>query len=569
MAFGEKATNLLVPFLLLAAGTASSQNQKAADQNSGAVTFTSRAEMVLVPVVVSDKSGNHIPGLTKDSFELQEDGKSRPIAALEEIKTFTSRAARSASQPGVYTNALSGGSSPKRLTIFALDLVNTPFLDQTYAREQLVKYLASTIGSQEPIAVVAIRSNGMQVLHDFSTDPAVLVAALQQAKGQASELRHPSPNESGAAVNTLPIMSSSSQPFNASQINGETQALASFLVGGDKRVEFATEEQSILVTLQAFQHVAEAFAGIPGRKSLIWATAAFPFGLDARSGEMFAPQLNRTSELTMLEPTFERTLQMLNNANVAVYPVDARGMVVFFPGADVSQIQGLNSYNASLFESSRETMVSFADMTGGKAFYNRNDLDKAFAKAADDSATYYMLSYYLDKNAKPGWHKLHVKLKNAAGEVRARSGFFVTAQAKQEDTQRMDVSLALVSPLDYTALPLSVRWTGVKADGGKKKVRFEIDLAPDSNIVDATRNGLLDIEVVVAARTAEGKPADQFSQSVKSNLKPDALHEVLTNGLNYNNDLILTAGEYSVRFVVRDNLTGRLGSVIAPLQVTP
>jgi hypothetical protein len=284
---------------------------------------------------------------------------------------------------------------------------------------------------------------------------------------------------------------------------------------------------------------------------------------------MFAPQLNRTSELTMLEPTFERTLQMLNNANVAVYPVDARGMVVFFPGADVSQIQGLNSYNASLFESSRETMVSFADMTGGKAFYNRNDLDKAFAKAADDSATYYMLSYYLDKNAKPGWHKLHVKLKNAAGEVRARSGFFVTAQAKQEDTQRMDVSLALVSPLDYTALPLSVRWTGVKADGGKKKVRFEIDLAPDSNIVDATRNGLLDIEVVVAARTAEGKPADQFSQSVKSNLKPDALHEVLTNGLNYNNDLILTAGEYSVRFVVRDNLTGRLGSVIAPLQVTP
>ena len=260
---------------------------------------------------------------------------------------------------------------------------------------------------------------------------------------------------------------------------------------------------------------------------------------------------------------------MLNDANLAVYPVDARGLVVFFPGADVSRVEGLNSFNALLFEGSRDTMDNLAVMTGGHAFYNRNDLDMAFQDAADDSASYYMLGYYMGKNAKPGWHRLKVRVKRGGTEVRARSGFFVTAEDEQADIQRMDINLAVMSPLDFTALPLSVRWTGVKAEGAKKKTHFEIDLPPSSNVVDTTKNGLLDLEVVAVAHTDTGKPADQFAQRVQANLKAAALQEAETDGLNYNNDVIVPAGEYSVRFVVRDNLTGRLGSVVAPLQVTP
>src|ERR1700733_2955209 len=141
---------LFCPFLLLALLSAQ-------DQKGSGITLTSRTGLILVPVVVSGKSNAHIPGLTKDDFEIQEDGKPKPVATLEEITTFAGRVNRSTPQPGVFSNALSGDSSPKRLTIFALDLVNTPFLDQTYAREQLIRYLAHRVSSQEPSALIAIR----------------------------------------------------------------------------------------------------------------------------------------------------------------------------------------------------------------------------------------------------------------------------------------------------------------------------------------------------------------------------------------------------------------------------
>jgi hypothetical protein len=259
---------------------------------------------------------------------------------------------------------------------------------------------------------------------------------------------------------------------------------------------------------------------------------------------------------------------MLNDAGISVYPVDARGLMVFFPGANVSQIQGLGSVKQAIFEATRDTMVGFADMTGGKAFYNRNDLDIAFQKAADDSSTYYMLGYYLDKNAKPGWHKLQVKVRRGGTEVRARNGFFVT-DAKKVDNRKMDISLALVSPLDYTGVPLSVRWTSLQAAGAKKKIHFQITLPPNANIVDTTNNNFVSLEFVAVVRTPSGDPADQFSQHVETNFKPDSLQSFQKDGLNYGNDVIVPPGEYSVRFVVRNNVDGRMGSVMASLRVAP
>src|SRR5205807_7551008 len=106
--------------------------------------------------------------------------------------------------------------------------------------------------------------------------------------------------------------------------------------------------------------------------------------------------IRSTDDLRSLEPVYQRTFQMLNDAEMSVYPVDARGLVVYFPGPESSRIAGLSSFNQAIFQASRDTMTGFAEMTGGRAFYNRNDLDAAFKKAVDDSAAYYMLGYYLD-----------------------------------------------------------------------------------------------------------------------------------------------------------------------------
>jgi VWFA-related protein len=542
------------------------------DQSQNGATFTARTEMVLVPVVVTDKSGAHTLGIVKDDFEILENGKARPLASFEEIKSTTNRPVRVASPRGVYSNALSADASPKRLTIFALDLVNTPFMDQAYARQQLIQFLASRVSSQEPIALVAIKRSGIKVLHDFTSDPAVLVQALKRVSGE------------------IPVLNGAL----TGDVAAETKALDSFAAGTEEYVALA-EREAITATLESFQHVAEAFTGVPGRKSLIWATAGFPFALDPVSGTIILPrvfsqgtttitasqsrngemhslpdstQVSVGGDLTSLEPLYQRTLQMLNDAGISVYPVDARGLMVFFPGANMSRIQGLASVKQAIFEATRDTMENFADMTGGKAFYNRNDLDVAFQKAADDSSTYYMLGYYLDKKAKPGWHKLQVKVKRGGTEIRARNGFFVT-DTKKVDNRKMDISLALVSPLDYTGLPLTVRWTSQQAEGTKKKIHFQINLPPDANLVDTANNNFLSLEFVAIVRTPTGDSADQFSQHVEANLKPESLQVIQKDGLNYSNDVIVPPGEYSVRFVVRNNVDGRMGSVMAPLRSTP
>jgi len=532
-------------------------------------------------VVVVDKSGNHVSGLTKDDFEVKQDGKTKTIASFEEIKSTTNRPSHVPSTPGVFTNELSSDASPKRLTIFALDLVNTPFMDQAYARQQLLTFLANRVSSQEPIALIAIASNGIRILHDFTSDPAVLVTALKQVSGEI-----PAVHDVGGAG------------------FAETEGLSGFANGTGEYVALI-ESQAILVTLECFQHVAEAFAGVPGRKSLIWATAAFPFSLDPARGRVLSahavdvnlnqrpgsapgpngslPRLPSSTEihggadLSALEPVYRRTLQMLSDASISVYPVDARGLIVFFPGAKsalsgAAEGRALAEYKQAMFESTRSTMIDFADMTGGRAFYNRNDLDVAFQKSADDSASYYMLTYYLDKDTKPGWHKLQVTTKRGGVEVQARDGFFVTPDADKAASERMDLKMALASPLDYTGVPLSVRWGNVVAGAtkdAKKNVHFEITLPPNSNIVDTANNNLVDLEVLALALTPTGSPADQFAQRVTTNVKPENMALLQKAGLNYGNDLQVPPGNYSVRFVVRNNLDGRLGSVTAPLKVTP
>jgi VWFA-related protein len=557
----------LLCFVLACAPLAASSS----DQTQPPTTFTSRTELVMVPVVVDNKSGAHVGGLTKDDFEVQENGKTRSISVFEEVKSPGNKIARSG-QPGVYSNAIANSGTAQRLTIFALDMVNTPFLDQAYARRQLLRYLANRLDSQEPTALVAINGNGIRVLHDFSADPAVLVTALKKVTGEL-------PGVGGLDVREV--------TQEVSTLNG--------LVNGQEALAMMGTRQAILVTLESFQHVAESFAGVPGRKSLIWATASFPFGLDPVTGTILSPRvffqgathdsgtgmdrsgglppppsstnIQSSDDLKSLEPLYQRTFQMLADAQISVYPVDARGLVVFFPGPDVSRIQGLSSFNQALFEASRETMVGFAEMTGGRAFYNRNDLDFAFKRAVDDSASYYMLGYYLDKNAKPGWHKLKVKLRKGGEQVRARNGFFVTAPDRRKDVSKMDLQMAMASPLDYTGLPVSVHWESPQAAGAKKKVHFALTFPPNSNIVDTSANNHVNLEVLLVARNSVGRPADQFAQHIETNLKPEGVETFTREGLNYGNDVMVPAGEYSVRFVVRDNLTGRLGTVTAPLRV--
>jgi len=354
-------------------------------------------------------------------------------------------------------------------------------------------------------------------------------------------------------------------------VQTEAQRLQTMMEDAELNFQSFQQRLAITYTLQAMQQVAQALSGFPGRKSLIWASGGFPFSVSDNTMQL-APA-GRDS-LTDVLPMYEHTWQLLNNAEIALYPVDVKGLqAVGMPSAAVSN-PGRNYGRNMTWRNldTQATLQTFASMTGGRAYYNSNDLVKGFRNAVDDSAQYYMLGYYLDRTkTKSGWRKLAVKVKRDHVDIRARSGFFVTnATIDPESSRNSDVSSALQSPLDFTSLALVARWNKIEPsqEPGKKRVNFEMHLAADPALIDDADNNHLVLEFLAMAKTPEGKPIDHpAGQKVDAHLTPEKLEAVRRIGLAYNGALELAPGEYTVRFVVRDGLSGRIGSVAAPLKV--
>jgi VWFA-related protein len=557
-------------------------------EDNSEVKFTARTELVLIPTLVTDKSGNHISGLKKEDFTVLENGAEQKIATFEEITSDAHRLSRPAN-PNEFSNSVAGGSSNRRITLIVLDFINTRFVDQAYARQDLLKYLTQSVDQHEPTALYTLTRSGIHVIHDFTTDPRILVAALHKVKGDSYQMVD-SPEEveaitgtaspdgsagvsgsSGSSGGGTSSKGSSGGSSAAAAVASEAQRLQTMME--DTELNFQSFEQRLAITytLQGMQQVAQALAAFPGRKALIWASGGFPFSVSDNTMHL-APAGRDT--LSDVLPMYEHTWQLLNDAQIALYPVDVKGLQnVSMPSAAVSR-PGKN-YGRNMNWRQLDTQASFqtfASMTGGRAYFNSNDLVKGFRDAVNDSAEYYMLGYYLDQSkTKPGWRKLAVKVKRDHTEVRARSGFFVTnATVDPENSRSADISSALQSPLDYTSLTMVTRWQRIEPgkEPGKKHVNYEMHLAPDAALVNESDNNHVVLEFVAVAKTPEGKMVDRpVGQSVDAHLTAEKLAAIRQKGIAYNGALDLAPGEYTVRFVVRDNLSGRTGSVAAPLKV--
>jgi VWFA-related protein len=541
-------------------------------ENNSEIKFTSRTELVLVPTLVTDKSGAHINGLKKEDFTVLENGSERKIASFEEITTDTRRLSHPKNQ-NEYSNSLGGGESTRRITLIVLDLINTPFMDQAYARKELLKYLTQSVDQREPTGLFTLTRSGVHIVHDFTTDPRVLLAALHRVRGYQSQLV-----DSPEAVESITGTASpeGSAGVDPGTVQTEADKLQTMMEDAELNFQSFQQRLAITYTLEGMQQVAQALAGFPGRKALIWAGGGFPFSVSDSTMQL-APA-GRDS-LTDVLPLYEHTWQLLNNAQIALYPVDVKGLQGNTPSASIQVPERRNRRPGGYMRGvswgqmdTQATLQTFAGATGGRAYYNSNDLVKGFRDAVQDSSQYYMLGYYLDRsNPKPGWRKLAVKVKRDHVEVRARSGFFVTNATVDPETSRdSDISSAIHSPLDYTALPLVVRWDTVEAskEPGRKRVRYLVILAADPSLIDVGDNNHVLLEFVALVKTPEGKQVDRpVGQRVDLHPTPDHLATIREKGLSYRGSLDLAPGEYTVRFVVRDDLSGRVGSVAAPLKV--
>jgi VWFA-related protein len=519
-------------------------------------SFTIRSELVLIPTLVTDRSGNHIRGLRKEDFTLLENSTPQKIATFEEIVSDDRRLSRP-ENPNEFSNSLAGEPSPRQIVLMVLDFINTSVPDQAAARHELLRYLTESVAEREPTVLYTLTRSGIHVIYDFAGDPAALAAALRNAFQTGGNPMSDSPEAAAVIIGQDGSVNSG----NAMLAKGR-QAKAK-----NREQDWQANQQNNVIadTLEAMQQLAQAWAGIPGRKSLIWAGDGFPFNASDHNG---------SDSLGGFLSMYKRTLRLLNEAQIALYPVDIAGIQV----ADSASVRGGAAAVGDSAASQEQdiwdrhaNLRSFASMTGGLAYFNSNDLVKAFRDAADDSNEYYMLGYYLDRSKfKPGWVNLGVKVRLHHAEVRARSGFFVTnTTTDPENSPGNDVLSALQSPLDYTSIALVARWDKIEPgiEPGKKHVNYEMRVAPDSALIDVADNNHLVLNLVALARTPEGKVADDPSWRVDIHLSSEKVSAIRREGVDYRGALDLAPGEYTVRFVVRDGQSGRIGSVTAPLKV--
>ncbi len=562
----RKYSSYVLAVSILAASILVFAKSKERDEKSADITFTSHTEMVLVPVVVTEKSGAHITGLKQEDFRVMENGAEQKITAFEEISSDTHLWHRPAN-PNSFSNAASSGASPGRLTIIVLDYVNTSFGDQVYARHELLKYLMRNTDPREPTALYILSHNGIHVIHDFTADPRVLMAALHQVNGELAPT-------SNAAVDAQKSSSKSgsdgADSVDLAAVQIEAGTLKAMVDSSEMAMQSYEQDIATTVTLRGMESIAQAFRGLPVRKSMIWISSGFPFGLTTQNA---LPSPGRYS-LSDVTSDYERTWQRLNDAQIAVYPVDARGLA----GPRVADAAlGTMDKNFATTAAPNEqdiiwTFQTFAATTGGRAFFNTNDLEGSFRKAADDSSQYYMLGYYLGPSkADSAWHRLSVKVGREHVNVRARSGFFKTKDAANPTASHdRDLALALESPLDYTALSMVVSWDSVGPGKlpGTHRANYNIHLDPDSSLLNGADNNHLALEFIAEVKSPKGKPVrDPNYRKVDGRPAADRMAAFRQKGLDAKGGLDVTPGEYSVRFVVRDNLTGRMGSVEAPLKV--
>jgi hypothetical protein len=300
-----------------------------------------------------------------------------------------------------------------------------------------------------------------------------------------------------------------------------------------------------VATVDALESIGRHLSGVQNRKNLIWVSAGFPleaFGYRGRS---------KTGELN-------RATRALNDANVALYAVDARGLIPALSG-----VPGKQTFTTlSMVAVNQDVLQSVAEETGGRAFLNTNDIQGAVRRAADDARMTYVLGYYPTNETWDGrFHRVEVKVNRPGLEVRHRKGYFAVATQKQASSQRSAVlQAAVASPIGASGLGLTLRIDPV--EGRPSAYRLAVRVEPGGIALeqrgDESRGAL---DVIVAQIRADGADGRSFDNRVDISVSGERLQQFLRDGLRIEHTVTLMPEAERLRVVVRDARTGAIGAI--------
>jgi VWFA-related protein len=565
--------------LNLAAGpTILSAQQTPADVPT--VTIRANTRLVVVDVVVTDKKGQPITGLKPEDFTVEENGKKQKVSVFVPPGVANHTAAAPV-PPGVLSNHPENVTPAGIPTVLLLDAANSPFKEQAYARSQMLKYVVEQGQSGRPMAVVTL-TDRLRVLQQFTSNPQVLVTAIKNFRPQEQILQSgaPAPESHGAADG----------PGGGGVSAGVAMASQSVQDFSNIQIGYNIERRT-LITLEALRSLSRMLGGLPGRKNVVWLTANLPFDLipEDRSmsdAELMAdlPSVRQKSVGTIATGSLasqQREMHgqairevetQLASANIALYPVDLNGLISGMEGSAAGGASGFSDTalsdramsQVSSLQSSHGTMEEAAAQTGGKAYFNQNEIKDGVALAASDEKSSYSLGYY-PENKKWDGKLRNIKVKVAQGDtqLRYRKGYFAIEPGPIKDyNYEQDVAAAL--EVDAPATQISFMAQAKPTNPGKMRVVFLVDA---HTLTAENSGGSKKMNVTLYATVWGASDKSLASHSIKVDKVFDAATygQILDHGMMVPIDMEIPAGGKELRLAVLDNKTGFIGTVSGPL----
>ncbi len=529
-------------------------------------TIKVTTRLVQINVLVHDRHGNPVGDLTKDDFEVTDEGKTQPIT-LFSIESLAP--ASGAGTPGkvqqapvmarneVTNRPQRQAGVPTSVTVLLLDMYNTKITDQMSTRRQIVKFLRQ-IRPQDRVALYVLNGSGFRVVHDFTDNSQSLLAALARViPGFSHELDSSDPDPS----------------------NTGDDSMDSFLDDANMMMSNFYTRNRVINTCTSFKTLADHLAGLPGRKNVVWVSGGFPiaFGYGDSQDTTDSSSVGgipsaASQDREIFADYIEGASQAMNTANVAVYPVDARGLLGL-PMADASKSVKVNVRTHQIPQSmmrvdqrNMDTMKYIADLTGGKAFMNRNDIDGAIREAIDDSTVTYTLGYYVpDYNWDNKFHRIKVKVNRSGVSVRTKKGYLA-----QEQTPPTNIKLdqllqeAVWSPLDSTAIGLTARIDPSPTAPNASRLLFHVN-ASEIQFKERDNKFAGSLDILFVQETKRGKHLTNARKTLNITATPIQLQNLMEKGFAAGEDLALNPDTEAVRIIVLDRANGSSGSVTVPV----
>ncbi len=503
------------------------------------------SELVLVNVIARDKKGNLIRGLKKEDFTVTEDGKRQEISTFDfenvdqlptagpEETTVTGAAASTPAGLLHSSNAIPLDARDRRLMLLFFDFSGMDPEQIERAVDSAKKFVKEKMMPADMIALVSLSTN-MRVDLDFTADKSKVLSILSA------------------------YTSSQGQGFDAGaegSAEGTAETGGSFTPDDTDYNTFTADRK-----LLALQAIMQALGKINQKKSIIY----FSNGI-TQSGVDNQSALRATTASAV-------------KANVSIYPLDVRGLQAFPPGGEAqnASLHGQSAYNGNAIfndlnsnANSQETLATLAEDTGGKAFFDSNDFSGVFSQVQKDTSAYYVLGFTSSNPLKDGhFRRLKVQLNRQDVKLEYRSGYYAGRDFQHlnnsDREQQLDDELEAQLPQTDVAVYAGAHY--FRQDDSHYYLGVSL-VIPGSQIpfVPAKDKDNATIDIIGEVLAGGKLPVGHQRDTVK--LAVDSTQQVRRKNVQYNTGFLLAPGSYHLKFVVRENRTGRMGSFETDVQI--